>query len=179
VESLTVDPLAAAVIVLAVLVVLLFAAGAGLYRRIRELELATYRGVGLTLGGADGATGSVGADLSRGLVSPGRTTIVLKLNRRCAVCDELLAALPRISLDLPTGLRLVVLSDDAGFDREVPDGVDVIRDAAAWRAVTVPYVPAIVVVDDRATVVYTAPAGSAGALDDVVRRMADRKEVDR
>ena len=49
------DPLTAAVLVLAVLVVLLFAAGAGLYRRVRELEPATYRGVLQKIDQANGA----------------------------------------------------------------------------------------------------------------------------
>lgn len=165
------DPLTAAVVVLAVLVILICAAAAGLYRRVRELELAVYKGVGLNI--TDGHGGGDAPVLS----SPGHTSIILKINRRCPVCEELLAAAARLASRVDDA-ELVVLSDDPGFDRNMPDTVRVVRDPDAWRAVTVPYVPAILVVDERGTVVYTAPGGSPEVLERVIEQFVNnRKEA--
>lgn len=166
------EPLTAAVVILAVLMLLMFAAGAGLYRRVRELELATYQGVGLSLG-----TG-VGNAESLTLTAPGRMSIVVKVNRRCPVCDELLTEVARVATRLDDDIQLVVLSDDPGFDRVLPERVRVITDPSAWRAVTVPYVPALLVVDERGIVVHTSPGGSAQALERIVDQFAtSRKEA--
>lgn len=168
------DALTAAVIILAVLVVLLFAAGAGLYRRVRELELATYNGVGLRLGGTAAGAGS------RSIAAAGQTTIILKINRRCPICDELLERVHSVAPDLPEEVQLVVLSDDPSFDRVLPRGVRLITDPATWREVTVPYVPALLVVDEQGIVTYSTPAGSVNALDAVVGQLrTQRKEVER
>lgn len=165
------EPLTAVVIILAVLVLLLFAAGAGLYRRVRELELATYSGVGMRL--------TPGSDAqSNGLAVPGGTTMVIKINRRCAICDEVLLAAATLALTLPPDLSFAVLSDDPEFDKPLPDSIRVIRDPAIWRAAGVPYTPALLVVDENGVVGYTAPVGSGEALTELVgRAMATRKDV--
>jgi hypothetical protein len=166
------EPLTAAVVVMAVLILLMFAAGAGLYRRVRELELATYQGVGLRLGAG------VGNAESLTLTAPGRKSVIVKVNRRCPVCDELLAEVAQIATRLDDDIQLVVLSDDPGFDRVLPERVRVITDPDAWRAVTVPYVPALLVVDERGVVVHTSPGGSTQALERVVDQFAtSRKEA--
>jgi cytochrome oxidase Cu insertion factor (SCO1/SenC/PrrC family) len=167
-----VEPLTAAVVILAVLMLLMAAAGAGLYRRVRELELATYQGVGLSLG-----TGPANAE-SLALTVPGQKSVLVKVNRRCPVCDELLAEVAQIAARLDDDIQLVVLSDDPDFDRVLPERVRVVTDPDAWRAVTVPYVPAVLVVDERGIVVHTSPGGSAQALERVVDQFANsRKEA--
>lgn len=164
------DPLTAGVVVLAVVVVLLIAACAGIYRRLRELELATYHGVGMRFG-----TGQGGQTLS-GFGTSGGTTFVLKINRQCPVCDELLVAVNKFASDLPEGYSLTVLSDDPRFDKKVPAEVSVIRDSQVWRSVTVPYTPALLVVDEQGTVAFTTPVGSGEALVEVVERVVARRE---
>lgn len=163
------EPLTAAVIILAVLTLLMFAAGAGLYRRIRELELATYKGVGLSLGAGQ----SNGELLS--LTTPGRKSVIVKINRRCPVCDELLREVSQIAPHVDD-VQIIVLSDDPGFDQPLPEQVRVVRDPDAWRAVTVPYVPALLVVDERGVVVHTSPGGSAEALDRIFDRFVTRRK---
>lgn len=166
------EPLSAAVVILAVLMLLMFAAGAGLYRRVRELELATYQGVGLRLGAGVGSAESVT------LTAPGQKSVIVKVNRRCPVCDELLTELAQVAMRLDDAIQLVVLSDDPGFDRVLPERVRVITDPDTWRAVTVPYVPALLVVDERGIVVHTSPGGSSQALERVVDQFAtSRKEA--
>jgi hypothetical protein len=160
-----VEPLTAGVIVLAVVVALLFAAGAGLYRRVRELELATYQGVGVRFGGEQ-------AQQSLSGFTPNGTTFVVKINRQCPICDELVLAVGRLSPELPAGYSFALLSDDPRFDKPVPAGVNVIRDPALWRSVTVPYTPALLVVDDGGVVVHTTPVGSGDALTEIVERVA-------
>lgn len=165
------EPLTAVVIILAVLVLLLFAAGAGLYRRVRELELATYSGVGVRLTPGSGAQ-------ANGLAVPGGTTMVIKINRRCAICDEVLHAAAALSLTLPPDLSFAVLSDDPAFDKPLPDSIRVIRDPEIWRAAGVPYTPALLVVDENGVVGFTSPVGSGEALTEIVgRAIATRKDV--
>ncbi len=164
------EPITAAVVILAVLMLLMFAAGAGLYRRVRELELATYKGVGLSLGAGPG-----GAEALT-LTTPGQKSVIVKVNRRCPVCDELLAEVAQLATRLDDDIQLVVLSDDPGFDRVLPERVRVITNPDAWRAVTVPYVPALLVVDERGIVVHTSPGGSAQALERVVDQFATRRK---
>lgn len=165
------EPLTAVVIILAVLVALLFAAGAGLYRRVRELELATYNGVGVRF--------AAGSDTqANALAVPGGTTMVIKVNRRCQICDEVLLAAAGMAASLPPDLSFSVLSDDPGFDKSLPGSIRVIKDPAIWRAASVPYSPALLVVDENGIVVFTAPVGSGEALTEIVERaVATRKEV--
>ncbi|MEU1723016.1 hypothetical protein ACNF49_38040 [Actinomadura sp. ATCC 39365] len=168
------EPLTAVVIILAVLVALLFAAGAGLYRRVRELELATYNGVGVRFAGA--AAGPEAQ--ANGLAVPGATTMVIKVNRRCPICDDVLLAAAGMAADLPSDLSFTVLSDDPGFDKSLPGSIRVIKDPAIWRAASVPYSPALLVVDENGVVVFTAPVGSGEALTEIVERaVANRKGV--
>ncbi|WP_214413834.1 hypothetical protein [Sphaerisporangium fuscum] len=163
------DPTSAAVIVLAVLVALLFAAGAGLYRRVRELELATYHGVGVRLGaGQDEPTRSA-------VTTPDGTTLVVKINRQCSICDEVLLAVGKLAPTLPGDHSFAVVSDDPGFDKSLPEQVRVIKDPAIWRSITVPYAPALLVVGADGLVVFTTPVGSGDALVDVVDRVLDRR----
>lgn len=163
------EPLTAAVVVLAVLMLLVISAGAGLYRRVRELELATYRGVGLKLGA--GANG----DGARSIAVAGRRTVAVKITHRCPVCEEVVAAVRRLAPSYQDELQFVVLSDeprDRGVTATLPESVRVISDPAAWRALGVPYVPALLIVDEQGTVVHTTPAGSAAVVEDCVRRAA-------
>ncbi|MDP4507099.1 hypothetical protein [Nonomuraea turcica] len=164
------EPLTAAVIILSILVILLFAAGAGLYRRVRELELATYSGVGARL--------TTGPDTpANGLAVPGGTTMVIKVNRRCPICDDVLLAAAKLATGLPPDLSFAVLSDDPGFDKPLPDSIRVIKDPATWRAAGVPYTPALLVVDENGVVGFTSPVGSGEALVEIVERaVANRKE---
>jgi hypothetical protein len=170
-----VEPLTAAVVVLAVLVLLLAAAGAGLLRRIRELELTVYRGVGLRFAGppAPGPGSPV--------TTPGRVAVVAKLNRRCAVCAEVLAALGEragaasagngtVADGTGPGPELIVLSDDPELAGRAPAGVRVIADPAVWRAVDVPFLPALLIVDQHGIVVDTHPAGSGAVVAEAVRQ---------
>ncbi len=162
------EPTTAAIVVLAVLMLLVISAGAGLYRRVRELELATYRGVGLKFGGADGA---------HSIAVAGRRTVVVKVTRRCPACDEVLAAIRRVAPSYENELQFVVLTDEADHAdlvKNLPERVRVISDPGAWRAVGVPYVPAVLIVDEQGTVVHTTPAGSATVVEDCVRRAAVR-----
>ncbi|GGT12545.1 hypothetical protein ACFFV7_49490 [Nonomuraea spiralis] len=162
----------AVVIILAVLVALLFAGGAGLYRRVRELELATYNGVGVRFA----TTGPEAR--ANALAVPGSTTMVIKVNRRCPICDDVLLAAADMAATLPSDLSFTVLSDDPGFDKSLPASVRVIRDPAIWRAASVPYAPALLVVDEHGVVVFTAPVGSGEALTEIVERaVANKKEV--
>lgn len=158
------DPITAALVILSVLTALLFAAGAGLYRRVRELELAVHTGVGLGVPIGDGPVPALGA--------PGRTTIVVKVNRRCPVCEEVLDAVARLAPTLPGDAGFTVLADGPGVAVALPEGVRVVEDPDVWRSVTVPYVPALLVVDERGTVVHTAPAGSARAVAETAERFA-------
>lgn len=164
------SPVVAALIIQGVVILLLVGAGAGLYRRIRELELATFHGVGLTVA-------NVMADGRGGLVTPGRRSIVLKINRRCPVCEDILDALEGLLHQVPTDAEVVVVSDDPNFDRPLPSGVRVIRDPAVWRATPVPYAPALLVVDERGTVTFTSPVGSGEVLDELLRTSMASKEV--
>lgn len=151
---MTVDPIIAALVILSVLTALLFAGGAGLYRRIRELELAVHTGVGLGVPIGDGPLPALGV--------PGRTTIVVKVDRRCPVCEEVLDAVGRLAPALPRDAGFTVLADGPGVAAGLPEDVRVVRDPDVWRSVTVPYVPALLVVDGRGTVVHTAPAVRRG-----------------
>ncbi|WP_433242612.1 hypothetical protein ACQPYK_38385 [Streptosporangium sp. CA-135522] len=165
------DPLTAVVIVLAILVGLLFAASAGLYRRVRELELATYSGVGLRLAAGPDTQASA-------LAVPGGTSMVIKVNRRCPICDDVLLAAAKLAATLPSDLSFAVLSDDPGFDKPLPDTIRVIKDPALWRAAGVPYTPALLVVDEQGVVSFTSPVGSGEALAEIVERaVATRKEM--
>lgn len=163
---MTVDPIIAALVILSVLTALLFAGGAGLYRRIRELELAVHTGVGLGVPIGDGPLPALGV--------PGRTTIVVKVDRRCPVCEEVLDAVGRLAPALPRDAGFTVLADGPGVAAGLPEDVRVVRDPDVWRSVTVPYVPALLVVDGRGTVVHTAPAGSARAVAETVERFTAR-----
>ncbi|MEU7891915.1 hypothetical protein AB0B45_03500 [Nonomuraea sp. NPDC049152] len=164
------DPVTAAVLILFVLVALLLAAGAGLYRRVRELELATYRGVGVHVG--------TGGERSAGIGRPGATTIAVKINRRCPVCEDVLLAVGKLAADLPDGVGFTVVSDDPAFDKELPASVQVIRDPQVWRSISVPYVPALLVVDEQGVVLHTTPAGSGEIVSETVERViARRKEA--
>jgi hypothetical protein len=165
-----VDPTSAAVIVLAVLVGLLFAAGAGLYRRIRELELAAYNGVGVRFGaGQDEQARSA-------ITTPDGTTFVVKINRQCPICDDLLLAIGKLAPGLPGDHSFAVVSDDPGFDKTLPEGVRLIKDPAIWRSVAVPYTPALIVVGADGLVVFTAPLGSGDALVEIVERAVTRRQ---
>ncbi|MGC5031146.1 hypothetical protein [Micromonospora sp. DT229] len=164
------DPLTAGVIVLALVVVLLFAACAGLYRRLRDLEMAVYNGVGLRFGGEQAQQSLSGFDLNG-------TTFLLKINRQCPVCDELVLAVGRLAPTLPAGHSFALLSDDPHFNKPVPDGVKVIKDPKLWRSVPVPYAPALLVVDEQGLIAFTTPIGSGEALDDFVGR-ATAKEME-
>ncbi|MEU8250046.1 hypothetical protein [Nonomuraea sp. NPDC048916] len=164
------EPTSAAVIVLAILVALLFAAGAGLYRRVRELELATYNGVGLRFAaGQNEQARSV-------ITTPGGTTLVVKINRQCPICDDVLLAVRKLAPELPADHSFAVVSDDPGFDKSLPDEVRVIKDPAIWRSITVPYTPALLIVDTDGLVVFTTPVGSGDALVDVVERTVVRRK---
>jgi hypothetical protein len=167
-----VDPLTAGVIVLAVVVALLFAAWSGLYRRVRELELATYHGIGVRFGAEPDREGLPG------IAAPTGTTFVLKLNRQCPVCDELVLEVGSLAPKLPSGYSFTLLSDDPQFDKPVPTEVRIIRDLMAWRSVTVPYAPALLIVDEQGIVVLTAPVGSRNALLNLVEKvLAKHREV--
>lgn len=165
------EPTTAAIVVLAVLMLLVISAGAGLYRRVRELELATYKGVGLKFGATSGADGVPSIAVA------GRRTVVVKVTRRCPACDEVLAAIRRVAPSYENELQFVVLTDEADHPdlaSNLPERVRVISDPGAWRAVGVPYVPALLIVDEQGTVVHTTPAGSATVVEDCVRRAAVR-----
>lgn len=97
------NPVVAALVVQAVLIVLLLAAGAGLYRRVRELELATFRGIGLSLTATASGVSALTA---------GRRAVVVKINRRCPVCEDILGAIDLASAQLPADTDVVVVSDD-------------------------------------------------------------------
>jgi hypothetical protein len=168
VGGVTVEPLTAAVVVLTVAVLLLGAAGAGLLRRIRELELAVYRGVGLRFATA--------AQQDIALTTPGRTAVVAKVNRHCPVCAEVIRALGDSAGT--AAVELVVVSDDPRLADRAPDGVRVLTDPAVWRAVEVPYVPALLVVDRRGIVVQTTPAGSGDVVARVIRRAEEFAELE-
>lgn len=157
-------PTTAALIVLCVLVLLLVAAGAGLLRRVRELELAVYRGVGLRFAG----TGAEQQSLS--ITTPGRVTVVAKVTRQCPVCAQVLAAMVDAAQSMDGALDFVVLSDDQKLPVQATDRLRVITDPTTWRAVDVPFVPALLVVDEQGIVVNTTPAGSGEAVTDLVRR---------
>jgi hypothetical protein len=161
------DPVIGIIILLAVFVLLLFAAGAGLYRRVRELELAVYHGVGQNL------VGTNTANALQSLASPGRTTVILKVNRRCPVCDDLLGGVARMAPGLRNDIQLTVLSDDPQFDKPLPENVRVVKDADAWRGLTVPYVPAVVVVSADGVVIHTEPGGSVESFEAAVERAAN------
>ncbi|MFV2110111.1 hypothetical protein [Micromonospora sp. LOL_015] len=157
------DPLTAGVIVLALVVTLLFAACAGLYRRLRDLELATYNGVGLRFGAEQAQQSLPGFNSNE-------TTFALKINRQCPVCDELVMAVGKLAPKLPAGYSFALLSDDLRFDKPVPQEVNVIRDPKLWRSITVPYTPALLVVDQQGIIAFTTPIGSSEALNDFVER---------
>lgn len=151
-------------IVLTVLVLLIAAAGAGLLRRVRELELAVYRGVGLRFA----ASGTGQQSLS--IATPGSVTVVAKLTRQCPVCAQVLAAMVDNARSAEGPLEFVVLSDDPELPAQTMDRLRVITDPVVWRAVDVPFVPALLVVDEHGTVVNTTPAASGQAVTDLVRR---------
>jgi hypothetical protein len=163
-----VEPLTAAVVVLSVVVLLLAAAGAGMLRRIRELELAVYRGVGLRFAEA--------AQPTTALTAPGGVAVVVKVNRRCPVCAEVLRALGECAGT--ESVELVVVSDDPELADRAPAGVRVITDPAVWRGVDVPYVPALLIVDQHGIVVQTVPAGSGEVVAQTVRHAADLAKVE-
>lgn len=160
------EPTTAAVIILFVLVAMLMAAGAGLYRRVKELELATYNGVGVKL-----------AQESLSIGRPGATTIVAKINRRCPICEDVVATIARLAPDLPENVGFVVVSDDPGFDKQLPESVQVITDPQVYRSISVPYTPALLVVDEQGVIVFTTPAGSGDVVVDLAERAVARKEV--
>ncbi|GII75747.1 hypothetical protein Sru01_07290 [Sphaerisporangium rufum] len=167
-------PTSAAVIVLFVLVALLFAAGAGLYRRVRELELATYNGVGVRLGAGQNE------QARSAITTPNGTTLLVKINRQCSICEDVLLAIGKLAPELPPDHSFAVVSDDPAFDKSLPGEVRVIKDPAIWRSVSVPYAPALLIVDPDGVVMFTTPLGSGDALVDVVQKaVAVRKEAQR
>ncbi|GIH95694.1 hypothetical protein ACFFMN_01490 [Planobispora siamensis] len=159
------EPTTAALVILFVLVALLAAAGAGLFRRVRELELATYNGVGVQL-----------PPESLSIRRAGATTLVAKINRRCPICDDVVEAIAKLAPELPGDVDFAVVSDDPAFDKALPENVRVITDAKVWNSINVPYTPALLVVDEHGTVVFTTPAGSGEAVATLVERAAARKE---
>ena len=165
------DGLTAAVIILAVLVLLLFAAGAGLFRRVRELELATYNGIGLNF-----ATGQGDQQLAN-VASVGTTTLIVKVTHRCAVCEEILATVAQEARSLPPRVSISVVSDDPAFAWDMPTTVRVFTDPSLFRSLTTPYTPALLVVDEHGMVIFTTPAGSGVVVTNTLQRLASRKEV--
>lgn len=163
------EPTTAAIIVLAVLVGLLFAAGAGLYRRVRELELATYEGVGVRF------TSGQHEQARSAITRPDGTTLVVKINRQCSICDDVLVAVAKLAPELPEDHSFAVVSDDPGFGKSLPETVRVIKDPEMWRSITVPYAPALLVVDPDGLVVFSTPVGSGEALVDVVERALEKR----
>jgi thiol-disulfide isomerase/thioredoxin len=157
-------PVTAALIVLTVAVVLLAAAGAGLLRKVRELELAVYRGVGLRF-----TVPQLAHDAPR-VTTPGRVAVVAKLTRHCPVCVEVMQAMEKSAKEHAGALEYVVVGDDPEIGREPPPGLTVITDLAVWRAVQVPFVPALLIVDGQGIAVDSLPAGSGEAVADIVER---------
>ncbi|HZM80909.1 MAG TPA: hypothetical protein VFC19_34735 [Candidatus Limnocylindrales bacterium] len=165
-------PVTAALIVLTLAVVLLAAAGAGLLRKVRELELAVYRGVGLKFAGPQ-----LGQDGPR-VTTPGRVAVVAKLTRHCPVCAEVMQAMGTSAQADPDTLEYVVVGDDPELGRDAPAGLTVITDPAVWRTVQVPFVPALLIVDQHGTAVDSMPAGSGQAVADIVKRAMKLRVVD-
>jgi len=157
-------PVTAGLIVLTVAVVLLAAAGAGLLRKVRELELAVYRGVGLHFAGPQ-----LGQD-GPSVTTPGRVAVVAKLTRHCPVCVEVMQAMVASAQADPDTLEYIVVGDDPELGRESPAGLTVITDAAVWRTVQVPFVPALLIVNQHGIAVDSMPAGSGQAVADIVER---------
>jgi len=157
-------PVTAGLIVLTVAVVLLAAAGAGLLRKVRELELAVYRGVGLHFAEPRLAQGGPS------VTTPGRVAVVAKLTRHCPVCVEVMQAMVASAQADPDTLEYVVLGDDPELASKAQPGLTVITDPAVWRAVQVPFVPALLIVDQHGIAVDSMPAGSGQAVADIVER---------
>ncbi len=155
------NPVVAALVVQAVLIVLLLAAGAGLYRRVRELELATFRGIGLSLTATASGVSALTA---------GRRAVVVKINRRCPVCEDILGAIDLASAQLPADTDVVVVSDDPHVSWRSSGRVRVVSDPAVWRSINVPYAPALLVVDENGMVSFSSPVGSAQVLTEIIAK---------
>lgn len=166
------SPTTAAILVLAVVVVLLAAAGAGLLRRVRELELAVYRGVGLRFASPQ-TRGPAAA-----ITVPGRVSVVAKLTSRCPVCADVLRGLGEGAAAAGGAVDLIAVSDDPDLPGKAPAGIGVIADPAVWRSVEVPYVPALLVVDEHGVVVENLPAGSGDVVADVIVRARTLSKVE-
>ena len=168
------DPLTAAVIILAIAVVLLFSAGAGLYRRVRQLELTSYHGVGLMLGDNREAPARLGV-----LVGDGASTVVVKVSRLCSMCEQVLQVVADRASSLPPHVRLVVLADSPDLPVRLPHDVPLVTDEVILRLVTLPYVPAGLLLDETGRVALTVPLGSPTSVDDLLERAAQlqAKEV--
>lgn len=165
-------PVTAALIVLTAAVVLLAAGGAGLLRKVRELELAVYRGVGLNFAGPQ--LGHEGARIT----TPGRVAVVAKLTRHCPVCADVMRAMGDSAREHPDTLEYVVVGDDPELGQDSPAGLTVITDPAVWRAVQVPFVPALLIVDQHGIAVDSMPAGSGDAVAEMVERAMKLPSVD-
>lgn len=164
------DPLLASVLILSVLVLLLIAGGAGLLRRLRALEAAVYRRVGLRLSALP-----AGPDANSALVRPGATTVIAKLTDRCPVCEEVLAALGNAAPGIEGRIDLVVaITERSKLTHKIPAGVRVIDNPAVWRSIDIPYLPALLIVDESGVVIHTTPAGSADTVDTVIHRALNR-----
>lgn len=150
--------LTAAVIAEAVVILLLAAAGAGLLRRVRELELATYNGVGINLGTSD----ALPLDLQR-------PTMLVKLTQHCSVCDDIARSANDLADELPDTVDLVLVVERSDSGRPHPGRAQTLVDPALWRALPVPYAPALLDVDASGTIVNSQPIGSVERLRELLR----------
>jgi hypothetical protein len=166
------SPSTAAILILTVVVLLLAAAGAGMLRRIRELELAVYRGVGIRF------ASSPGRAPAPAITTPGRVSVLAKLTGRCPVCADVLRGLGDSAAASDGTIDLIAVSDDADLPGKAPAGVTAIADPAVWRSVEVPYVPALLIVDEHGVVVENIPAGSGDVVADVVARAKALSKVE-
>lgn len=167
--------------VLAVFVVALLRSHAEILRRIELLspESPMPRPEEATVGARE-ASELEGATLDGGarriVLSQGPDTLVAFLSTGCSTCLQLVESLAAGEAELPSGLRLVVVTKDRRLERlrllrPLAGVVDVVMSSPAWESYGVPGSPYFVHVDGTSGRVIGE--GSAGEWRQVVSLIVD------
>lgn len=164
------DPVVAAVAILAAVVLILVFAMAGLLQRVKELERRLRAGASLP------APTAASNDEGRYEVAPrggAWLSAVLVVQQGCGVCASVMPTFIGAASPGSPGLELVILTDG-----EPPDAgtLRVVEDDELHRRLDPGYVPAMLIVDADSIIIAAEPAGSPEAVGVLLSRASKLAE---
>lgn len=146
---------------------LLVAALAGVYRRVKELELYVYHGVGQPLP-LPGELVDTLTHAPSGLRVNGATAI-LKINAQCPVCEDAVAGLADHASRFPDVRHVIVGPEAARHEMEWPSNVELVTDPRVYNGLRSPWVPALFVVDADGLILLRQAVVSGEAVIEYLR----------